>query len=184
MYQVQLTWWRTRCPARRWLPLGLPGGGCRRDRPGLRSHRRQVTPGSQGYGPPPNPLPTGISSPFQPGAVHHHTEGLRLIHRHFPPAGAQGPSTTDFQTSPRGRPSWPAGDPPPNLLLVCVERALHRCHHLGEGLPGLPASQGPPPCTGTPSTHPGTHPLFQPHPRGPGGPPAGIQRFYLPVHHH
>ncbi len=29
--------------------------------------------------------------------------------------------------------------------------------------PGLPAGQGPPPCTGTPATHPGTHPPFQPH---------------------
>ncbi len=51
-----------------------------------------------------------------------------------------------------------------------MERSLHRCYRLGEGLPGLPAGQGPPICTGTPSTHPGTHPLFQPHPRRPGGP--------------
>jgi hypothetical protein len=37
---------------------------------------------------------------------------------------------------------------------------------------------------GTSSTHTRTHPPFQPHPRRPSGPPAGIQRFYLSVHHH
>ncbi len=50
--------------------------------------------------------------------------------------------------------------------------------------PLVPAGQGPLPCAGTSSTHPGTHPAIQPHPRGHGGPPAGIQKFYLPVHHH
>jgi hypothetical protein len=77
--------------------------------------------------------------------------------RHLPPAGAEGPSATDFRTFPRNPPPWPAGNLPPHLLQVCVERSLHGCHRLGEGLPGLPAGQGPPPCTGTSSTHPGTH---------------------------
>jgi hypothetical protein len=90
---------------------------------------------------------------------------------------SMGPPTRD-------RPPGPPGDLPTHLLQVCMERALNRCHHLGEGLPGLPVSQGPPPCTGTATTHPGTHPQFQPHQRGHRGPPAGIQRFYLPVHHH
>jgi hypothetical protein len=170
--------------------LSRPVGGRCRGCPGLRSHHRQVAPGSQGHGPPPDPLPKGTSSPFQPRAVHHHTEcrrpgsHLRLIHQHLPPAGAKGPPATDFLTSPRDRPPWLAGDPPPHLLQVCMERSLHRCHRLGEGLPGLPAGQGPPPCTGTSSTHPVTHPRFQPHPHRPSGPPAVIQRFYLSVHHH
>jgi hypothetical protein len=53
-----------------------------------------------------------------PRAVHHHTEGRRpgphrrLFHQHLPPSGAQGPSATDFRTSPRDSPPWPAGDPP------------------------------------------------------------------------
>jgi hypothetical protein len=29
------------------------------------------------YGPPPDPLPTGTTSPFQPRSAHHHTEGGR-----------------------------------------------------------------------------------------------------------
>jgi hypothetical protein len=50
-------------------PAAVPTGTA------LRSHRRQVAPGSQGYGPPPDPLPTGTGSPFQPRSAHHHTEG-------------------------------------------------------------------------------------------------------------
>jgi hypothetical protein len=41
-----------------------------------------------------------------------------------------------LRTSPQDRPPWPSGDPPPHLLQVCVERSLHSCHRLGEGLPG------------------------------------------------
>jgi hypothetical protein len=56
----------------------IPPIGCRRrDRPGLRSHCRQIAPGSKGYGPLPDPLPSSTSSPPQPRPAHHHSEGRR-----------------------------------------------------------------------------------------------------------
>ncbi len=156
---------------------------------GLRSHRRQITARPQGHGSPPDPLLTGSSSPLQSDAPHRHPEGRRprphrrCIHGNFPPAGTQRPSASGIRTSPRSRPPWQACNPPPHLLQVCMERSLHRCHSLGESLPRLPAGQGPPPRSGTSSTHPGTLPPFQPHPRGPGRPSARLQRFHSPVHH-
>jgi hypothetical protein len=48
----------------------------------------------------------------------------------------------------------------------------------------LPAGQNSPPCPGTSSAHSSTLSPFQPHPRGPGGAPAGLQGVHLPVHYH
>jgi hypothetical protein len=79
-----------------------------------------------------------------------------------------------------GPPSPAGGRPTASSPPGMFGRSLHRCHRLGEGLPGLPAGQGPPLHTGTSATHPSTHLPFRPHPGGPGGPlPASKGFTYL-----
>jgi hypothetical protein len=97
MYQVRLTWWRTHCPARRRPPPGPAGSA--QPSPTGRPRISRTWPSARS-------LPTGTDSPFPPRAAHRHTEDRRprphrrLIHRNFPPAGAQGPSAIGFRTPP------------------------------------------------------------------------------------
>jgi hypothetical protein len=139
MYQVRLTLWRMSCPAWRGLPPGPPGPA--QPSPTGRPWISRIWPSARSSAP-----RYKLSAPAQ-GCASSHRRSATLTSsathpRHLPPTGAQGPSATDFRTFPRNRPPWLARDPPPHFLQVCVERSLHRCHRLGEGLPGLPAGQG------------------------------------------
>jgi hypothetical protein len=102
----------------------------------------------------------------------------------FRPLVPRDLAATGIRTPPWSRPPWQAGDSPPHLFQVCMERSLHRGHSLGKGLPRLPAGQNSPPCTGTSSTHSSTLSPFQPHSGGPGGAPVSLQGVHLPTHYH
>ncbi|MFN9902289.1 MAG: hypothetical protein ACK55Z_26625, partial [bacterium] len=84
---------------------------------GLRSHRRQITPRPQGHGSPPDPLPTGTSSPLQPGTAHHHSSATHLLEfsaRWYPETfGDRYWNTSMGPPTPAG--GQPAASSPPGM---------------------------------------------------------------------
>ena len=94
--------------------------------------------------------------------------------------GTFGDRFSNISTEP---PILAGGRPAPSSPPGTFGRVSPQMSMPGRSLSGLPAGQGPPPCTGIPTTHPGTNPQFQPHPRGPGGPPASLQGVHPPVHY-
>ncbi len=162
MYQVCLTLWRTSCPAWRWPPPGPPGSA--QPSPTARPWISRIWPSARSSAP-----RYKLSVPAQGCASSHRrsatltssaTHPQYLIHGTFRPLVPRDLRRQIFEhfhgTAHPGR---------------RATRRLISSRYVWKGLStdvtawakaclGCQRAKGPPPCNGTSSTHPGTHPPF------------------------